>query len=282
MSTNFNTAEILLDALPFIKKFQGYKIVIKYGGSAQINPLLREKFIQDIVMMYMLGIRPVIVHGGGKRISEVLDRMQIPSHFVDGHRITSQEAMKVVEMVLSGEINKELAYFMGLNGVRAVGISGKDSHFIVAKPKDGGKFGLTGEIVQCHPEMLEALIQSGVIPIISPVSGDDEGNSYNINADDVACAVAKAICADKVIFLTDTAGVLDARGELLESIKTEQTEDLIAQGVISGGMIPKIRSCVECLESGVKKVHIIDGRLEHSLLLELFTSDGVGSEIIKC
>lgn len=282
MDMQFKTAEILLDALPFIKKFRGHKIVIKYGGSAQLNPTLKTKFAQDIVMMYMLGIHPVIVHGGGKRITEMLDRLGIESQFVDGHRITSKEAMEVVEMVLSGEINKELAYFMSLHGINAVGVSGKDSNFLLAKAKDGGRFGLTGEIVQYHSEMLQALIDGGVIPIISPVSGDMEGNSYNVNADDVACAVAKAIQADKVIFLTDTRGVLDQEGSLIESIKTHEVDGLIASGVISGGMIPKIRSCVECLESGVKKAHIIDGRVEHSLLLELFTSGGIGSEITRC
>lgn len=282
MNVQFKTAEILLDALPFIKKFRGNRIVIKYGGSAQINPVLKEKFAQDIVLMYMLGIHPVIVHGGGKRITEMLEKMQIQSRFVDGHRVTSAEAMEIVEMVLSGEINKELAYFMSLNGVNAIGMSGKDSNLLVAQPKDGGKFGLTGEIVECHSEVIEALIAGGLIPIISPISGDKKGNSYNINADDVACAVARAIKADKVIFLTDTQGVLDQEGKLLESIDVNQVEDLILQGVISGGMIPKIRSCVECLSAGVKKVHIVDGRVEHSLLLELFTSDGVGSEIVKC
>lgn len=282
MNNNRTKAEILLDALPFIKKFRGYKVVIKYGGSAQLNPTLKEKFAQDIVMMYMLGIHPVIVHGGGKRITEVLEKMQIKSEFVDGHRITSKEAMEVVEMVLSGEINKELSYFLSLNGVNAVGISGKDSNLLVARAKNEGKFGLTGEIMNSNPQMLQALIEGGMIPIISPISGDSEGNSYNVNADDAACAIAKAIGADRVIFLTDTKGVLDARGELLESIRVDEVQKLIDEGVIRGGMIPKIKSCVECLESGVKKVHIIDGRIEHSLLLELFTSDGVGSEIVKC
>lgn len=282
MSNHFQRAQILLDALPFIKAFRGSKVVIKYGGSAQIDPKLREQFAKDIVMMYMLGIQPIIVHGGGKRITSVLSQMGIESEFIDGHRVTSKECMEVVEMVLSGEINKEIAYFLSLNGVQALGMSGKDSLLFEAKCKDNGRFGLTGEIERANPEILERLLEGGIIPVISPVCGDSEGRSYNVNADVVACEVAKALRADKVIFLTDTLGVLDKNGELIESIKSDEVEGLIKEGVISGGMIPKILSCVDCLKSGVKKVHIIDGRVEHSLLLELFTSDGVGSEIILC
>lgn len=282
MSNHFQRAQILLDALPFIKAFRGSKVVIKYGGSAQIDPKLREQFAKDIVMMYMLGIQPIIVHGGGKRITSVLSQMGIESEFIDGHRVTSKECMEVVEMVLSGEINKEIAYFLSLNGVQALGMSGKDSLLFEAKCKENGRFGLTGEIERANPEILERLLEGRIIPVISPVCGDSEGRSYNVNADVVACEVAKALKADKVIFLTDTLGVLDKNGELIESIKSDEVEGLIKEGVISGGMIPKILSCVDCLKSGVKKVHIIDGRVEHSLLLELFTSDGVGSEIILC
>lgn len=282
MPNHFQRAEILLDALPFIKNFRGSKIVIKYGGSAQIDTKLREQFAKDIVMMYMLGIQPIIVHGGGKRITSVLDQMGIESEFVDGHRVTSKESMEVVEMVLSGEINKEIAYFLSLYGVNALGMSGKDCLLFEARCKDEGKFGHTGEIIKANPKVLESLLSGGIIPVISPVCGDSTGRSYNVNADSVACEVAKALKADKVIFLTDTAGVLDKSGELLESIRSDEVEELIKQGVISGGMIPKILSCVDCLRSGVKKVHIIDGRVEHSLLLELFTSDGVGSEIVLC
>ncbi|RDU68150.1 acetylglutamate kinase [Helicobacter cholecystus] len=280
MNNNFQRAQILLEALPFIKIFRGSKIVIKYGGSAQIDPKLREQFAKDIVMMYMLGIQPIIVHGGGKRITSVLESMGVKSEFVNGCRITTQECIEVVEMVLSGEINKELAYFLSLNGVRAVGISGKDASLLNARVKDNGKYGFTGEIISCDPSILHSLLQEGVIPVISPISGDAEGRSYNVNADEAACEIAKALKADKVIFLTDTLGVLGAQGELLESIKISEVSLLIQNGVISGGMIPKIEACVDCLNSGVKKVHIIDGRVEHSLLLELFTNDGVGSEIV--
>lgn len=280
MNNNFQRAQILLEALPFIKIFRGSKIVIKYGGSAQIDPKLREQFAKDIVMMYMLGIQPIIVHGGGKRITSVLESMGVKSEFVNGCRITTQECIEVVEMVLSGEINKELAYFLSLNGVRAVGISGKDASLLNARVKDNGKYGFTGEIISCDPSILYSLLQEGVIPVISPISGDAEGRSYNVNADEAACEIAKALKADKVIFLTDTLGVLGAQGELLESIKISEVSLLIQNGVISGGMIPKIEACVDCLNSGVKKVHIIDGRVEHSLLLELFTNDGVGSEIV--
>lgn len=280
MSANCKTAEILLDALPFIRQFRGKKIVIKYGGSAQVDPYLRKQFAKDIAMMYMLGIYPIIVHGGGKRITEVLKKMQINSEFVDGHRITKKEDVGFVEMVLSGEINKELSYFLNLNGAPAIGISGKDSFLLIACQKDGGNLGNTGEIEKCNPEILHSLFEGGMIPVISPICGDFAGETYNVNADDVACSIAKALQADKVIFLTDTQGVLGAKNELLKSIQVSEIEDLIQQGVISGGMIPKIRACAECLKSGVKKVHIIDGRVEHSLLLELFTSGGIGSEIL--
>lgn len=282
MNANLKTAEILLDALPFIRQFRGTKIVIKYGGSAQIDPYLRKQFAKDIAMMYMLGIYPIIVHGGGKRITEVLEKMQIKSEFVDGHRITSKEIISIVEMVLSGEINKELSYFLSLKGASAIGVSGKDSFLLIARPKDGGKFGHTGEVEKCNPEILHSLLDVGVIPVISPICGDLQGETYNVNADDVACEIAKALKADKVIFLTDTKGVLGSKEELLKSIQVDHIQDLISRGVISGGMIPKIRACAECLKAGVKKVHIIDGRVEHSLLLELFTSGGIGSEIIRC
>lgn len=282
MNGSLNTSEILLDALPFIRQFRGTKIVIKYGGSAQIDLDLRKEFARDIVMMYMLGIYPIIVHGGGKRITEVLEKMKIKSEFIDGHRITSREGVGIVEMVLSGEINKELSYFLSLNGVNAIGLSGKDSSLLTAHPKDGGKFGNTGEIEACNPMILHALLEAGTIPIISPICGDSQGQTYNVNADDVACAIAKAIKADKVIFLTDTQGVLGSSGELLKSIKIGDVEDLVRDGVIGGGMIPKVRACVECLQAGVGKAHIIDGRVAHSLLLELFTSEGIGSEIVRC
>ena len=280
MNNNSQVAQILLEALPFIKTFRGSKIVIKYGGSAQVDLKLRGQFAKDIVMMYMLGIQPIIVHGGGKRITSMLESMGVKSEFLNGCRITTKECMEVVEMVLSGEINKEIAYFLSLNGVKAVGISGKDASLLSARAKDGGKYGLTGEIISCNPSILHSFLQEGIIPVISPICGDSEGRGYNVNADEVACEIAKSLRADKVIFLTDMLGVLGANGELLESIKTSQVEELIESGVISGGMIPKIKSCVECLHSGVKKVHIIDGRVEHSLLLELFTNDGVGSEIV--
>lgn len=254
-------------------------IVIKYGGSAQANPRLKEQFAKNVVMMYMLGIKPIIVHGGGKDISEMLDILNIKSEFIDGHRITTQESMPIVEMVLSGSINKELTAFLNHHGIKAVGISGKDGGIFEAISKE--EFSYTGKITRVDISLLTALLQNGFVPVIAPVAGSSEVNhpGYNINADMVACEIAKSLNAFKVIFLTDTKGVLDAQGNLFSALNEEKILELKKLGVITGGMLPKIEACLECIKSGVQKVHIIDGRIEHSLLLELFTSKGIGTEI---
>ena len=273
--------KILLDSLPFIRIFRGKIIVIKYGGAAQSSPELKEKFALDIVIMYMLGLKPVIIHGGGKRINEVLDTMGIQSSFKDGYRVTCADAMRVVEMVLSGEINKELTAFLNFHGAKAVGISGKDAHLLQAVAKDDGALGYTGDITQVNPEFLLQVIDNSFVPVIAPIAtGEGAGHlGYNINADLAACHIAKALKAEKVIFLSDIAGVLDANKELISTLTPKSIRALEKEGVISGGMIPKLEACVDCVKNGVEKAHIIDGRVEHSLLLELFTSQGIGTQI---
>lgn len=283
MQKRIRIANTLLDALPFIKTFSGSTVVIKYGGSAQINPKLKEQFAIDIVLMYLVGIRPVIVHGGGKRINEILQRLDIESKFVDGLRITCEESMRIVEMVLSGEINKEIVGFLNHHGVKAIGMSGKDANFIKATPKDEGKLGYVGNISEVNPEVVNNLISEKLVPVIAPIAaGNDAGHpGFNINADTAASAVAVALKAKKVMFLTDTPGVLDKEGNLIETLTDQQVEALKKDETIHGGMIPKVDACLNAIHGGVEKAHIIDGRVEHSMLLELFTSEGVGTQIIK-
>ncbi|PAF43613.1 acetylglutamate kinase [Helicobacter sp. 11S02596-1] len=280
METRIKIADILLDSLPFIRVFRGKVVVIKYGGSAQVNPRLKEQFAKDVVMMYMLGIKPVIIHGGGKDVSKMLETLHIPTEFIDGHRVTTQESMPVVEMVLSGRINKELSTFLNHHGIKAVGVSGKDGGLFEAVSKDGSDY--TGKITHVDVSLLTTLLDNGFVPVIAPIAGSCEANhpGYNINADLVACEIAKSLNAFKVVFLTDTKGVLDAGGSLLPTLNEEKILQLTKQGVIAGGMLPKMQACLECVKNGVQKVHIIDGRVEHSLLLELFTSAGVGTEIV--
>ncbi len=282
MQKKIETVQTLLDALPFIKQFNKEIVVIKYGGSAQETPQLKEKFAEDILLMHLVGIRPVIVHGGGRQINEMLDALKLESKFIDGQRVTSKDVMRVVEMVLSGEINKEIASLLNSHGAKAIGISGKDAHFITAKAKDFPKFGLTGNITDVKADVVLNLISEGFIPVIAPIAaGEEMGHpGFNINADLCASFVAKAIGANKIIFLTDTAGVLNEHKELFSSLTKEQIEALKADGTIHGGMVPKVDACLEAVDGGVRKAHIIDGRIEHSLLLELFTSAGVGTEIV--
>jgi len=271
----------LLDSLPFIKKFYGDTIVIKYGGSAQINPELKESFAIDILMLTMIGIKPVIVHGGGKKISELLAKLKIKSEFKDGVRVTSEKAIKIAEMVLSGDINKEIVHMLNEHSAKAIGISGKDGEFLKAKPKDEGKFGFTGEITQVNAEVVNNLIREKFVPVIAPIASGDGVNhpGFNINADTAACEVAAAVKARRILFLTDTPGVLNKNGELLNSLSKQEVKKLIENGTINGGMIPKVEAALYAVDKGVEKAHIIDGRIEHSILLELLTSDGIGTEI---
>lgn len=283
MQKKHHKVQTLLDAIPYIKKFYGKTIVIKYGGSAQTSPELQEKFAEDIVLLSLVGIKPIIVHGGGARITELLDKLEIKSEFVDGHRVTCKDSMRVVEMVLSGEINKNITSLLNHHGAKAIGISGKDSSIINALPKENGKFGYTGVITSVDGTMIQNLIKEGFIPVIAPIADSAEPNhpGFNINADVAASKVAQAVGAQKVLFLTDTVGVLDKKGELLNSLDKNDVEGYKNDETIAGGMIPKVDSCIDAIYNGVNKAHIIDGRVEHSILLELFTSDGVGTQFLR-
>jgi len=282
LQKKIETVKTLLDALPFIKEFRNEIVVIKYGGSAQTSPQLKEKFAEDILLMYLVGIRPVIVHGGGKKITDMLDALNIETKFIEGQRVTTKEVMRIAEMILSGEINKEIVSLLNSHGAKAIGISGKDAHFISAKAKDFAKWGLTGNITDVKSEVVEKLLNDDFIPVIAPIAtGEEMGHpGFNINADLCASYVAKAIGANKIVFLTDTAGVLNNDKKLFTHLTQDEVEELKADGTINGGMVPKVDACLEALEGGVQKAHIIDGRIEHSMLLELFTSDGIGTEIV--
>ena len=283
MKRKIEIVKTLLDSLPFIKKFYGDTIVIKYGGSAQINPELKESFAVDILMLTMIGIKPVIIHGGGKKITELLSKLDIETEFKDGVRVTNEKAIKIAEMVLSGDINKEIVHMLNEHSAKAIGISGKDGEFLKAKAKDNGKFGYTGEIVEVKAEVVQNLINEKFVPVIAPIASGEGVNhpGFNINADTCACEVASAIGAKRILFLTDTQGVLDKGGNLLNSLTENEVKKLIENGTISGGMIPKVEAALYAVEKGVEKAHIIDGRIEHSILLELLTSDGIGTEIKK-
>ncbi len=283
MQVKPNKVNTLLDALPYIKEFNGQTIVIKYGGSAQTSSQLQEKFAQDIVLLSLVGIKPVIVHGGGAKISEMLTKLDIKSEFVDGHRVTCKDSMKIVEMVLSGDINKNITSLLNHHGAKAIGISGKDSSCIEAKPKENGKFGYTGVVTSINSNMILDLIEEGFIPVIAPIADSIEPNhpGFNINADIAASQIASSLNANKVLFLTDTKGVLNKDGKLLNSLDKEDVEFYKKNGTIHGGMIPKVNSCIDAIYNGVTKAHIIDGRVEHSILLELFTSDGIGTQFLQ-
>jgi len=281
MQAKIDQVKTLLDALPFIKAFNKEIVVIKYGGSAQTDPKLIESFAQDVLLLYLVGIKPVIVHGGGKKITDMLDKLNIETEFIDGQRVTTPEVMRIVEMILSGEINSGIVSLLNAHSAKAIGVSGKDAHFILAEPKEHAKWGLTGTITEVKAEVIHNLINEKFVPVIAPIAaGEEMGHpGYNINADLAASQVAKAIGANKVIFLTDTPGVLDANKKLLSSLSEEEVEALKKDGTINGGMVPKVDACLEAIEGGVSKAHIIDGRLEHSMLLELFTSEGIGTQI---
>ena len=288
-------AEVLLEALPYIRKFRGRTFVIKYGGSAMVNEELRETFARDVVLLKLVGINPVIVHGGGKHINRMLQKLGIEVEFVGGIRKTTEEVMHIVEMVLSGDINKDIVALINKHSgenIYAVGLSGRDGRLLKARKIDrnyfieklgveppSGDIGLVGEITEVNTRLLQVLIAQNYIPVIAPIGVGEQGEAYNINADIAAAEVAKALKAEKLIFLTDTEGVKDKNGNLIKKLKDDQIEELIKDGTIGGGMIPKVRSAVEALRGGVRKVHIVDGRLPHSILLEIFTDEGVGTEI---
>ena len=279
MKDKIEIVTTLLDALPYIKKFRDDIIVIKYGGSAQTSEELKAKFAEDIALLHTIGMKPVVVHGGGKSITNMLDDLNIDTKFIDGQRVTTKEVMRIAEMVLSGEVNKDIVSLLNSQGAKAIGISGKDADFIKAVPKDVEKFGYTGVIEEVNAEVVHNIINDGFIPVIAPIaSGVSLGHpGFNINADLAASRIAVALNARKVLFLTDTPGVLDKSKDLIKTLTISKTEELKEDETIVGGMVPKVDACIESLRGGVKKAHIIDGRLDHSLLLEILTSSGIGT-----
>jgi acetylglutamate kinase len=291
MQKLIDKASILMEALPYIRRFYGKTIVIKYGGHAMLDDTLKQSFAMDITLMNYIGLNPVVVHGGGPQIEELLTKLGKTSRFVDGLRVTDQEIMDVVEMVLVGKINKEIVSLINFQGGKAVGLSGKDGNLITAKKlklitrSASGKssrardIGLVGEVQAVNPLILETLERSKFIPIIAPIGCGEDGQSYNINADTVAGTIASALKAEKIMLLTDTEGVLDDRGRLISSMDEKKATRLIDKGHISGGMIPKVRCCLQALKEGVGKAHIIDGRIRHAILLEVFTDVGIGTQI---
>jgi len=270
--------ETLLEALPYIRRFSGKTVVIKYGGNAMIRADLKPSFAQDIVLLKYVGINPVIVHGGGPQIGAMLDKLGIESRFVRGLRVTDQETMDVVEMVLVGKVNKEIVDLINSRGGQAVGLSGKDGALVIGE-RVSEELGMVGEVVKVNPSVIEALGTNSFIPVIAPVATGPGGESFNINADLVASAIARALGAEKLILLTDVTGIHDKKGELIAQLSLSQAGELLRSGAVGEGMIPKVECCIAALQHGVKRTHIIDGRVLHAVLLEIFTDEGVGTVI---
>ena len=286
MQIYIDKAKTLMEALPYIKRFYDKTVVIKYGGSALINDNIKQTVIQDIALMKLVGMHPVIVHGGGPDINAFLEQMDIESKFINGLRVTDEKTMEIVEMVLSGKLNKHIVTEIETQGVKAVGISGKDGGIIKAKKieKDGIDYGCVGDIVSVDPTLVQSLINNEFIPVIAPIGKDENGTTYNINADYAAVAIAGALKAEKLVFLTDVEGVMrdiNDPNSIMSFISSKKIQKLIEDGTISGGMIPKVECCMEGIRKGVNNVHILDGRVEHSLILEIFTPEGIGTMIEK-
>jgi acetylglutamate kinase len=292
MKNNYSIADVLIESLPYIRRFYGKTIVIKYGGHAMVEERLKEDFARDVTLMKYIGLNPVIVHGGGPQIGIVLDQMGIGTSFVDGMRVTDEPTMDVVEMVLGGKVNKSIVAQINRQGGKAVGLSGKDGDLVVAKklhivrtsienkPPEIIDIGMVGEVVAIHPKIINTLEADGFIPVIAPVGVGASGETYNINADWVASKIAVALKAVKLILLTDVEGIKDASGNVVSSVNLKDLRTMLTENVISDGMIPKVECSMEAIENSVEKVHIIDGRIPHAVLLEIFTDKGVGTEII--
>lgn len=284
-------ANILIEALPYIRNFYGKTFVVKYGGAAQIEDGLKNSFAQDAVLLNFIGIKLIVVHGGGPKISETMKRMGKEPAFIHGQRVTDKDTMDIVEMVLGGLINKEIVALINNHGGKAVGLSGKDGGLIKAKKKlikksaESGEeesidIGLVGEVESVDPDILDSLEKGGFIPVISPIGVGNSGEAFNINADYVASAIASALQAEKLILLTDVQGIKDKKGNVISTADKKDIKKLIDNGTISGGMLPKVQACTRAIEGGVKKTHIVDGRVPHCLLLEIFTKQGIGTEIV--
>ncbi|MDQ2096176.1 MAG: acetylglutamate kinase [Tychonema bourrellyi B0820] len=278
-----NRVQVLSEALPYIQQFAGRTIVVKYGGAAMKDGSLKEKVIRDIVLLSCVGMRPVVVHGGGPEINIWLEKLGIEPQFKNGLRVTDAATMEVVEMVLVGKVNKEIVSLINQAGGKAVGLCGKDGNLIQARPDGREGIGFVGEVSGVKVQILESLVNSGYIPVVSSVAADENGQSYNINADTVAGEIAAALGAEKLILMTDTAGILEDYHQpdsLIVKLDIQEARQLIDSGIVSGGMIPKVNCCVRSLAQGVKAAHIIDGRLEHALLQEIFSDSGIGSMIV--
>lgn len=288
-----DTAGTLIEALPYIRRFSGQTIVIKYGGHAMVDEALKEGFAQDVVLLKYVGINPVVVHGGGPQIGRMLERIGKKSDFRAGMRVTDQDTMDIVEMVLAGKINKEIVSLINRHGGRAVGLSGKDGRLIEAEkmqifryqgddqPPEIIDIGLVGQVSRVNTDLLETLEHSHHIPVVAPVGGGDQGETFNINADLVAGQIASALQAKKLILMTDVAGVLDRGKRLISTLTLAEAADLLQDETLSGGMIPKVQCALEAVQAGVEKVHIVDGRTPHCLLLEMFTDAGIGTQILR-
>ena len=291
--TAHQIADVLIEALPYIQRFKSKTIIVKFGGNAMVDEALKNSFARDIVLMKLVGLNPIIVHGGGPQIGELLTKLGKTTGFVDGMRITDSETMDVVEMVLGGLVNKDIVNLINQNGGKAVGLTGKDGDFIRARKiqqrpsslenhaSEIIDLGHVGEVSSIDPDILDMLGRSDFIPVIAPIGVGEDGRSYNINADLVAGKLAEVLKAEKLILLTNTAGILDKQENLLTGLSIQDIDDLIADGTISGGMIPKTRCATDALKAGVNSVHIIDGRVEHAVLLELFTDQGVGTLLLR-
>ncbi len=286
-----NVAHVLTEALPYIQRFTGRPIVVKFGGNAMVDPQLHDSFARDVVLMKLVGMNPIVVHGGGPQIGNLLAKLNISSDFVDGMRVTDAETMDVVEMVLGGSVNQEIVSSINRNGGKAIGVTGKDGQLIRARqlvvsrysPELGASeivdIGHVGEVDQIDTEVLKVILDSHFIPVIAPIGTDADGRTYNINADLVAGKIAQVLAAEKLMLLTNVAGLLDAKGNILTGLSTLEVDELIEDGTISGGMLPKIRCALDAVKSGVASAHIIDGRIPHAVLLEIFTDSGIGTLI---
>ena len=276
------TVEVLLQALPYIQRFRGKVVVVKFGGNAMTSPELATQFAADVVLMHEVGMRPVIVHGGGPQIGEYLQRLGKTSEFVDGHRVTDAETLEIAQMVLMGKVNSDIVSALNVHGPLAVGLSGHDAGLITAEARSP-ELGFVGDVIEIAPNIIERLLAMDLVPVVSTIGADVDGQAYNINADAVAGAVAEALGAYKLIFLTDVPGLLadvDDTHSLVQRVDAARARALIADGTISGGMIPKVTGCLRAIEHGVDQVHLVDGRVPHALLLELFTDAGVGTMVV--
>ena len=277
-------AEVLIEALPYIQRFNRKIIVVKYGGSAMVDENIKKNVIKDVTLLKLVGFKPIIVHGGGKEISRWVGKVGMEAQFVNGLRVTDADTMEIAEMVLN-KVIKGLVQLVDVLGVRAVGLSGKDGGLLHVQKRysDGKDIGYVGEITQVHPEVLYDLLEKDFLPIVCPIGMDDNYDTYNINADDAACAIARAVKAEKLAFLTDIEGVYKDpadKSTLISELHVSEAKELIGQGYIGGGMLPKLNNCIDAIENGVSRVHILDGRILHCLLLEIFTNKGIGTAIL--